>query len=336
MNNSKLIRGLIAAMIGLVAITAILQMQTKKLVVSDEIDQYLETLATLAPQITAVEVQSGESVLRVEKSGDRWIVASRCGFSAKAEPIQELVRGLIALETTQKMTAKPDRHHELGLAWPDEKKVARRVRVFIDGASDATTDIIVGNAVQSPTGVYLRKFGENQAYRASGRLAAVADAGLWLDGPIAEFESKNIQQIDVDGLTLTQKDSQWNFVADAAPETKRDALKSTIPYLLSGFQPEDVRVASPDDLTHPNQVAAIFHLDAEHAVDARIWKESDGIWVRLTAGECSATPHELLDKYSAQWNGWVFRLPTWRAGQFEPLFADPTLAPPLAPKVISP
>ncbi len=329
LNNAKLIRALVVAVLALIAIGAVLQSRRNAPPVSDELDQYLGALEALAPRITAIEVQTGATVLRVERSGTGWVLASREGFAAGDEPIQELVRGLIALETTQKMTAKPERHHELGVAWPDETNVARRIRVFVDGSPDATTDLIVGTAVQSPTGVYLRKHGENQAFRAKGRLAALADVGGWIKGPVVDMQSKDIQQVEVNGLTLTQRDSNWTFVqpATAEPDPVRDALKSTIPYLLSGFNPEDVRVARADDDAHPKQVTALFHLDADHAVEARIWKEEDGIWVRLALGECSPTPHESLDKYSALWQGWVFRLPSWRAGQFEPLFAPPVIVP---------
>ncbi len=334
MNNAKLIRGLIVAVLALIAIGAILQSRRNATTVSNDLDQYLGALETLAPKISAIEVQSGETVLRVEKTNTGWVLASRDGFAANDEPIQELVRGLIALETTQKMTAKPERHHELGVAWPDETKIARRIRIYIDGSPDAAADLIVGNAVQSPTGVYVRKHGENQAFRAKGRLAATAEAHAWIDGPVVDLQSKDIQKIDVDGLTLTQSESNWTFAqpAPAEPDLKRDAVKSTIPYLLSGFQPDDVRVARADDSAHPNQVVAIFQLDADHAVEARLWKEEDAVWVRLARGECAATPHESLDKYSALWQGWVFRLPAWRAGQFEPLFAAPTIAPQASPE----
>lgn len=337
MNSSKLIRALVVAVLALIVMGVIIQSRRNTTAVSNELDQYLKTLVTLAPKISAIEVQSGETVLRIEKNSTGWVLASREGFAANDEPIQELVRGLIALETMQKMTAKPDRHHELGLAWPDESKVARRIRVFVDGSPDAKADVIVGNAVQSPTSVYLRRFGDNQAYRAKGRLAATAEVSLWIDGPVIDMQSKDIGRVEVDGLTLVQKDSQWNFVAPTPdePDAKRDALKSTIPYLLSGFQPDDVRAARADDITLPNQVVAIFHLDAEHAVEARLWKDGDGIWVRLALGECALTPHASLDKYSALWQGWVFRLPSWRAGQFEPLFA-PASPLPAAPAVDEP
>ena len=327
MNNSTLLRGLLVAVLALVTIGVILQSKRASPVVPDDLDRYLDPLTELAPRITAIEVQSGEQLVRVERRAEGWTLISRDGFTAQSEPIQELVRALIGLETTQKMTAKPERHHELGLAWPDETKVARRIRIFVDESPDATTDVIVGNAVQSPTGVYIRRFGDDQSYRAKGRLAAVADVGPWIAGPVAEIESKSIVQIDVGAFNLVQTNQQWEVnppLAEGAPaDPMRDALKSTLPYLLSGFQPDDVRKARTDEPVHEGEIAAIYHLGGGNAVDARLWKESDGIWVRLAFAARATEPNESLDQYAARWAGWMFRVPSWRAGQFEPLFAPP-------------
>lgn len=325
MNNRNLICGLAVFVIALLAVAIIVATKVTVPAPAYAIDEYLEALTAFAPKIDAIEVQSGDSTLRLERGNNGWTIPSRNGYGAKAESVQELVRGLIALDADQQMTSKPERHHELGVAWPDIKKEAQRIRLFAEGSKEPVLDVILGRAVQSPTGVYLRKSSENQAYRCRGSLRVSADIAAWLAGPVSEIPSSAIQQIDVDGATLTQKDSQWSFLPPTStePDPRRDAIKATIPYLLSGFQPEDVRAASAEDALHPNQIAAIFHLDADHAVDARVWKESDGVWVKLSLGECSAVPNEALDKYAPMWQGWVFRLPAWRGGQFDPLFAPP-------------
>ncbi|MSR45176.1 MAG: DUF4340 domain-containing protein [Phycisphaerales bacterium] len=330
MNNARFIRALVISVIALVALAVALRMRAHDPIAPPELDQYLNSIAPLASKISAIELHSGETPLRIEKGSEGWTVASRAGFPAKAERVQELVRGLIALDADQKMTAKLERLHELGLAWPDANKESTRVQIFVMDSDQPVLDVIIGRAVQSPAGVYVRRSGENQSYRCTGSLRVAHAIEAWIASPVSDIPASAIGQINVDGLTLTQQAGQWSFVEPTGEaDARRDALKATMPFLLSGFAPEDVRIATTEDLVHSNQIAVILHLDAEHAVDARVWKEGDGVWVRLALGECASTPHETLDAYAPMWQGWVFRLPSWRGAQFEPLFApipDPTTA----------
>ena len=363
MNGSKVLRVLIAAVFVIVVIAVLLRMAGPNSVDQTGIGDSMVNLVDLAPKINAVEMDNGSESIRAERGENGWVVTSRDGFPAKPETIQEVVRGLISLKKSQRMTAKPDRHGELAVAWPDEKKESRRIRVFAEGSAEPVVDLIVGRAVQAPAGIYVRSNGDNQSWRCVGTLGAGGDIGSassmssWLFGPIADISADELQEVDFDGLKMTRKDGQWsvespalgmqdtaaqippqqNPVAqdpnspppDANP--KRDAMKGTLPYLLSGFQPEDVRREKPEDLSHPNQLSVILRIDAQHTVDARLWKEGDAIWVRLTPGDCTGEPNEKLTKAAAQWAGWVFKMPSWRTGYLSPLFE--AAIGPLAPSV---
>ncbi len=295
-------------------------------------------IAEIAPRINAVEAEQGGVTIRVQRDATGWSVASRDGFPAKAQMIQDVVRGLISLQKSQRMTAKIERHGDLDLAWPDSKGIARRIRIFAEGSTDPVADVIIGRAVQSPAGVYARLNGEDQAWRCVGTWNAAGDLGAWLAGPVSDISSEELQQIDFDGLVMTRKDGQWSVArpdgqaADANP--KIEAMKGTLPYLLTGFQPEDVRRESAEDLARTDQVIAMIHLDASHTVEARLWLDGDAAWVRLAPGDCTGEPNAKLNQFAEQWKGWVFKLPSWRANYLKPLFApaaDPIPAPDSAP-----
>ena len=334
MNGSKVLRILIAVVFIVVLVAVLLRMAGPNSVDQTGIGDSMVNLAELAPKINAVEMENGSESIRAERGSNGWMVTSRDGFPAKPETIQEVVRGLISLKKSQRMTAKPDRHGELGVAWPDEKKESRRVRVFAEGSAEPVVDLIVGRAVQAPAGVYVRKNGENQSWRCIGTLGAGGDIGSassmssWLLGPIADISADELQEVDFDGLKMTRKDGQWSIdPPEQDPEApspsgnpRRDAMKGTLPYLLSGFQPEDVRREKPEDLSHPNQLSVILRIDADHTVDARLWKEGDAIWIRLAPGDCTGQPNEKLTQTAAQWSGWVFKMPSWRTGYLNPLF----------------
>ena len=344
MNGSKVLRILIAVVFIVVLVAVLLRMAGPNSVDQTGIGDSMVNLAELAPKINAVEMENGSESIRAERGSNGWVVTSRDGFPAKPETIQEVVRGLISLKKSQRMTAKPDRHGELGVAWPDEKKESRRVRVFAEGSAEPVVDLIVGRAVQAPAGVYVRKNGENQSWRCIGTLGAGGDIGSassmssWLLGPIADFSADELQEVDFDGLKMTRKDGQWSIdppeqnppvqnspaqdpnAPSPSGNPRRDAMKGTLPYLLSGFQPEDVRREKPEDLSHPNQLSVILRIDADHTVDARLLKEGDAIWIRLAPGDCTGQPNEKLTQTAAQWSGWVFKMPSWRSGYLNPLF----------------
>ncbi len=351
MNGSKMLRILIALVFVIVVIAVMLRMAGPNTVDQTGIGDSMANLATLAPKINAIELENGLNSIRAERGSNGWTIVSRSGFPAKAETIQEVVRGLISLKKSQRMTAKADRHSELGLTWPDSKNESRRIRVFAEGLTEPVADLIVGHTVQSPAGLYVRNRGEDQTWRCVGALGAGGDIGSpesmssWMDGPVADISADELQQVDFDGLTMTRKDGQWTIVQPApimesekpstespdakVPEAnpKREAMKGTLPYLLSGFQPEDARHETPEDLLRPNQLSVIIHIDPEHAVDARLWREGDAMWMRLAPGECAGEPNAKLTKSAAKWTGWVFKMPSWRAGHLNPLFETGSALP---------
>ncbi len=347
MNGSKILRILIAAVFAIVVVAVLLRMAGPNAVDQTGIGDSMVNLSDSAQKINAVEMQNGTESIRAERGENGWSISSREGFPAKPETIQEVVRGLISLKKSQRMTAKPDRHSELAVAWPDEKKESRRILVFAEDSSQPVVDLIVGRAVQAPAGVYVRNNGDNQSWRCIGTLGAGGDIGSassmssWLFGPVADFSADELQQVDFDGLKMTRKEGQWSVdqpaivLQDSTATTqeanpRQDAMKGTLPYLLSGFQPEDVRREKPEDLTNPNQLSVILRIDAEHTVDARLWKEGDAIWVRLAPGDCTGEANEKLTKAAEQWAGWIFKMPSWRTGYLNPLFepANATLTPP--------
>ncbi|MFM7132761.1 MAG: hypothetical protein ACKO0W_00420, partial [Planctomycetota bacterium] len=76
-------------------------------------------LEALAPALDRIELERGGRRIELRRAGDAWTVASSDGYPARFEQVKVLVSGLSTLKTEQRMTAKPERHAELGLAWPD-------------------------------------------------------------------------------------------------------------------------------------------------------------------------------------------------------------------------
>ncbi len=84
-------------------------------------------LESRAADIGAIELQRGNAKVRLERqAGDRWIVATSDGYPARTELVRALLVSISGLTIDDRMTAKKDRHGELGLAWPDESGKSSR------------------------------------------------------------------------------------------------------------------------------------------------------------------------------------------------------------------
>lgn len=327
MSPTKLVWGIIAAVCAIVVVAVVMRVSEQSAGERVGSGDALVALRENAAKIDRIEVSSGDKSALAQRSADGWTLASKQGFKANDTALQEVVRGLISLTKSQRMTAKPQRHAELGVNWPDPSGSARLVRLFVEGSQDPLVEVVIGRSVSSPTGVYARMLGDDQAWRCTGTFPGGADSGAWISGPISDIQADSIASIDalpingLEGIQVARVNGQWTVTPE---DPRADALKSTLPYLLSGFQPEDVRREVPEDLARPDSLSLAIRLDAQHTVDARLWKEGDAIWVRIAPGECGSEANEALDKFSPGWAGWVFKLPAWKAGQWAPLFLPST------------
>ena len=295
-------------------------------------------LAAVASKINRIEVETASGVTQAQRVNGVWTLPSRDGFPAKEEALQSLVRGLIALKKSQRMTAMPDRHGELGLAWPDATGEARLVRIYEEGSEAPAVEVLVGRSVQSPPGVYVRSPNEVQSWKCTGTLATQELPAAWLDGPVADIPADDLKSIECLGNVLTKENGQWSGkLADGSTHAREAAMRSTLPYLLSGLAIDDARRERPEDLAREGGVTASLRLDDQHTIDARLWRDADAVWVRLAPGECGegATPEKLAQQ-SPKWQGWVFMLPKWKAAQYRGLFEDPTPPAPANPAAITP
>ena len=321
----------------------------------------------IADRITAVEVQSTNDTTRVERRDGAWVVVSRDGFPAQAESVVGVLRGMSNLRKSQKLTAKPERHGDLGLAWPDTTNESKLVSVYAGGETPVA-QVVVGRGVYQPDGVYARLLSEPQTWRCTGTLTVEATPKSWIANPVADVAADSIKAIsgcDATGrtITLTRDDKGGWALAPAAgasadpaggagapTDSVAEGFRAAIPSLVVGMQAEEVRRATAEDTTRPNTVTVTYGIGDGATVHARLWRDGETYFVMLDAAlpepaadgavakssDESSTkapddPFASVRKQSATWDGWVFTVPSWRANQLGRIFGDPAPAAPSAP-----
>lgn len=329
--NRQAVRVLVVVAVAAILVAAFIRMSRGG--GTPDVDQPLVSFASDAAAIDRVEIEQGSDRIDVQRKDGQWVLASRDGFPAKAESVQEVVRGLDGLRKSQRMTAKPERHADLDIGWPDPSGKARRVRVFAAGKEKPLADLVIGRAASSPAGVYVRVGDDPQVWRCAGVLNVPAGVSGWLATPVADFASDQLQRITLSDVTLTRAGTEWKMTGPdgqpAASTPRLDAIKSTLPYLLTGFAPDDVRREVPEDASRPDSIEAQAWVDDANAVAIRMWMQDGRVWVRLAPGACGAQHDARIDAGTPKWSGWVFQLPSWRSDYLKPMFgvAAPADAP---------
>ena len=260
----------------------------------------LVDLTSMADRITAVEVQSTNDTTRIERRDGTWVVASRDGFPAQTESVVGVLRGLSNLRKSQKLTAKPERHADLGLAWPDTTNESKLVSIYAGGETPVA-QVVVGRGVFQPDGMYARLLSEPQTWRCTGTLNVAATPQTWIVNPVADVAAESIKTIsgcDTTGrtITLTRDDKgMWALApadgagADAASgagaptDSVAEGFKSAIPSLVVGMQAEEVRRATAEDSTRPNTVTVTYGIGDNANVHARLWRDGETYFVMLDA-----------------------------------------------------
>ncbi len=319
---------------------------------------FLGTLGDTIGRLSRIELHRGmESVELVRGSdpNDPWTVATAGGYPARIEAVREIVAGLRSLEIAEPLTAKRERHAELGLAWPDASGNAMLVRLL--DASDAPLDeIVLGEERWEPRTQYVRRLAEDQTYRCRGAVTAEPTVRAVVDPEIVVIDQQEMRSIAHDGIVLTRGEASaespipaWTAelagpVADGVwPEEQRAAAIQTLPSWAARLDLDDVRRRDREGASWTSDPAlTVTYFLSNATVTVEGMREGEALWVRVSAAAsdpaadattaaAAATPFD-WSAWNARMSAWEFRLPEWKATSLARIReAKPAPAPAPAP-----
>ena len=314
----------------------------------------LPGLEARAEEVGAVEVLRGSATVRLERQPDgTWAIATNDSYPARGELVRAMLVSVAGLTVDDRMTAKKDRHGELGLAWPDAAGKARLVR-FLSSKPDAepVAEVVLGEERFSPDAVFARLPSQDQTWRTLGRVQVPADALAWLDRSMVSLPIGETTAATFDGLTLTApplaepaaagpRPAWVPTVTDAAKaswtEGQIDQAKTALPSFLERLEFDGVRRARGDGAKDPRWSVGFETKSASVTLGGR--EEPDGVWFTLSAlprpgftppeaPKYAGDPH-VPDwaKLDARCAGWEFKMPSWKADSLRRLRAKEPEAP---------
>lgn len=303
---------------------------------------FLPGLEARADEIAAVEVQRGNATVRLERrDGGGWALASSDGYPARGELVRAMLVSLAGLKVEDRMTARKERHDELGLAWPDPSGRARLVRFLGKGPAAVTVaEAVVGEERFTPDAVFVRLPAQDQTWRARGRVQVPADAMAWLDRTLLSLPAGETVEARLDGIVLRAPEQPADAEAAAAPrapwsvrvedaeeahwsEAQRESARTGLPSFLERLELEGVRRARTDVAKEPRW--SPYFETRSATVVLRGHREADGTWFTVDVAPkpgaaAPAKPARDGDPFVPDWQqlaaalaGWEFRMPQWKA-----------------------
>ncbi len=270
--------------------------------------------------VARIEIETADQAFHFRRDGDAWVCEERSDHPVETSEVRKLLMGLRDLELRERKTARPERLGELQLAL-DTEEASRRgrvVRLWFDGEDEPAVTLVVGRTRWTPSrGTYVRRGGEDQAWFADGEVRLPTTPEQWMDTEIVNLNPADVARVHVerDGESLTierdSADGDWRLVEQPDDrELVEHPPFATLGNLLGYLNFEGVARADDARFQRDPDFTAFVETFDGRRVDLRGWVDEDGaVWVALSAPEDVSG----LDDWRERWDGWVFRIPQWKA-----------------------
>ena len=305
-------------------------------------EPFLPQVAEVAPKVVRIELErggAGETTRReLRKEGDGWILVTSDGYPVRFEEVKGLVAGLTSLKIDDRMTAKKERHGELGLAWtaetPDSSGRGARVRLYDDSTDTGAApvvDVVLGEERANPRAQFVRRFSEDQCWRVLGSVLVDIDPRRWVEAELLAIPDGEVRGVTFNGLTLVGTEGADGRVTYAAAENatplaalttesgtvqwtdaRKEVATRTLPNWLSRLELDDVRRAkggAPD----PALSATFDMVRGTLKVNAvRDASDPSAVWISFEAAPKEGAPSADEINAKKKYPGDPY-IPDWKA-----------------------
>ncbi|HRO02638.1 MAG TPA: DUF4340 domain-containing protein [Terricaulis sp.] len=234
-----------------------------------------------------IMITSAEASYRIERAqrGEEsvWVMRDRGDYPVLATRLQQLTEGLSGLRYTRRMTNDSSKHARLGV--DDPRQGGRGVLVQIeDGRGALLVNLILG---VEPSGLYVRRPDDDQAWAAEGDLPPLRDIASWLDLRPLSLEPQTLARVEIvpsEGrayiLARDGADQPWRIAAPALDPLSQSVLRAAAER-ITALGPIDVQ---PAPAIQGAVVARVRATTFDGVMlDAEIIDADQRRWVKLVA-----------------------------------------------------
>lgn len=290
----------------------------------------------------AVVAPGGTEAVTLERGQHGWTVVQLGDYPADWPKVRALLRDLAEAEVIEPKTANPDYHARLGV---QDIGADGATGVLVRVGGDQAVGVVVGDAPSGREGRYVRLEDSAQALLIDRDLQLPPAPVEWARREIVDLPAANVQEVEI-----LHPDGDRVLVGKPGPEATDFALlnvpdgreaqggwaNNQLGGAFSRLRADDIRVDDlageppPGNLQAPVRVRVLSFDGLELIGELYTLGDeaSPEHWLRLSAARPGASPDEAgpsdgesepsgvepdLDDLRARTEGWLFRLPAFKA-----------------------
>ena len=294
----------------------------------------LPDLGGQAENVTSVSVKTNDNTVTVVKKGDGWGIAERSDFPADADEVREVIVGLTQMTIVEEKTRSPGRYKLLDLDDPEAKDSEAKLVTLAGADGKAIASLVLGKVkfgVLGPgrNGTYVRKPGDPQTWLVSGDVEAPISVRGWAQKAVFEIPKEEVAQIktvhaDAEEVVLVRGEGAGDVSAFGIlnlPEGAKLKQGADLAFLASSIaQLElwDVKKSEASDAGTAAGVATteIIAKNGLKVTVRLVSSEGEEHWATVKA-EGPDGAKKAVEEINARADGWVFKIPTYKANNFK-------------------
>ena len=293
----------------------------------------LPDLGAQAQNVTSVSVKTNDNIVTVVKKGDGWGIAERSDFPADADEVREVIVGLTQMTIVEEKTRSPERYKLLDLDDPEAKDSEAKLVTLAGADGKAIASLVLGKVkfgVLGPgrNGTYVRKPGDPQTWLVSGDVEAPISVRGWAQKAVFEIPKEEVAQIktvhaDAEEVVLVRGEGAGDVSAFGIlglPEGAKLKQGADLAFLASSIaQLELWDVKKSEAADAGGAGVATTEIIAKNGLKVTVRLiSSDGEehWATVKA-EGPDGAKKAVEEINARAEGWVFKIPTYKANNFK-------------------
>jgi hypothetical protein len=251
----------------------------------------LEETIREGQRIIVTSSEATYRIERVERGGESvWVMRDRGDYPVLGARLAQLTEGLEGLRYTRRMTSDPTKHARLGVDDPRER--GRGVLVQIEDAQGALlVNLILG---VEPSGLYVRRPDDDQAWGARGELPPLRNVATWLDLQPIQVPPERLARVEIMPrvgrayiLGRDEPQQEWRMVQPALAVLAQSSVAAAAERITQ-LQPVDVQ---PAPAVQGPAVARVRAVTFDGVlIDAELVEADGRLWLKLVARSAAETP----------------------------------------------
>ena len=290
--------------------------------------------------IGSITLGTGDKAVKLQRRGKGFEVTNKDNYPADMRQVNELVTNCMDIQTTQVASSNPANHADLGVT-EDKAKTVVKFFKFVDANEVLLTGVLVGNSKEGGQGTYVRLVNRNEVYVAPSTPWFRDGALDYVDQDLLSVKTEDLESVTVISpkgrYVLRKKEGTESFEMTNLPEGKKlkESDARTVATAVSSLRFDDVKKGPDTALDFNRQYVAKVKDSIVYTL--RIAQKDGKTYVtchaeftdpnkvlmdpkkvdspeELKKKEARLLAEEKALKFAARHTGWVYEIPSWKAG----------------------